>query len=354
MLDGRHTGTGGGNHIVLGGPTPADSPFLRRPDLLRSLVSYWHNHPSLSYLFSGLFIGPTSQHPRVDEARNDSLLRARDRHCAHSRTTGSRRRGWSIASSATCSSTSPATRIAPSSASTSCTRRTRAAGRLGLVELRAFEMPPHARMSLTQQLLLRALDRDVLERRRTTGRSCAGAPSCTIASCCRTSSRRISTTCWTTCGAPAIRCEPEWFAPHCEFRFPPYGSITQRGVHVELRQALEPWHVTRRGAGGGRHGALRGFVGRAPAGQGERHDRLAAHHVVQRPARAAASDGTTGRIRGRRALSRVAAAELSASDDPRARAAGLRHRGHLESTARSAAARITWRIRADGASRRSR
>ena len=157
MLDGRHTGTGGGNHIVLGGATPADSPFLRRPDLLRSLVAYWHNHPSLSYLFSGLFIGPTSQAPRIDEARNDSLyeLEIAFRSCPRRR--GRARPGWSIGCSAICSSTSPATPIAPSFASTSCTRPTAPPDACGLLELRAFEMPPHARMSLAQQLLLRAL-----------------------------------------------------------------------------------------------------------------------------------------------------------------------------------------------------
>ena len=260
MLDGRHTGTGGGNHIIFGGPTPADSPVLRRPDLLRSLIGYWHNHPSLSFLFSGLFLGPTSQHPRVDEARNDSIyeleLAFKDpRFGAPNRPNRPDRpepapwltdrllRNLLI----DCAGNTHRTEFCVDKLYSPDT----SSGRLGLVELRSFEMPPHYRMSLAQQLLLRGMisnfwrapydrklvrwgtelhDRfmlphfvaqdfdDVLE-----DLNRAGYPF-----------------------------RNDWFAPHLEFRFPPIGSFAQRGIEVELRQALEPWHVMgEEGAPGG-------------------------------------------------------------------------------------------------------
>ncbi len=241
MIDGRHVGTGGGNHVVMGAATAEDSPFLRRPDLLRSLVGFWHNHPSLSFAFSGLFIGPTSQHPRVDEARQDSLadldiafgaIQSNEpvppwetdrlfRNILADMTGSMHRTEFSIDKL-----------YDPSGPG----------GRRGLIEFRAFEMPPDARMSVAQALLMR-----------TAVAAFWGHPY----------SRKLIR--WGTrlhddfllpyfaeqdfgdalddLAQIGQRLDPAWFAPHFAFRFPIIGETRVRDMGLELRHALEPWHV---------------------------------------------------------------------------------------------------------------
>ncbi len=253
MLDGRHTGTGGGNHIIIGGATPGDSPALRRPDLLRSLLTYWQNHPSLSCLFSGLFIGPTSQAPRIDEARNDSLyeLEVAFQELDRNQKQFGKSPPWVVdrifrnllidASGNTHRSEFSIDKLyAPESSS----------GRLGLVEMRAFEMPPHARMSLAQHLLLRGLIskfwkepyRNDLVRWGTDIHDRWMLPHF-----CATDFKDVVQD-LRDAGYPF---EFDWFAPHFEFRFPRIGDFAQRDVELELRTALEPWHVLGEEPGGG-------------------------------------------------------------------------------------------------------
>jgi uncharacterized protein (DUF2126 family)/transglutaminase-like putative cysteine protease len=241
MLDGRHTGTGGGNHITIGAAKPADSALLRRPDLLRSLINYWQHHPGLSYLFSSAFVGPTSQAPRIDEGLTDRLYEMEiafrqvpekgsipfylvDRIFRHLLTdiTGNTHRSEFCIDKLYSPDTS--------------------SGRLGILEFRAFDMPPHRRMSLVQMLLIRALIAKFwkkpyhhpLVRWGTTLHDKFMLPYYVLQDIGEVVNDLNEA------GYPF---DISWFDPFFEFRFPHYGTVTLQGINMEIRMGIEPWNV---------------------------------------------------------------------------------------------------------------
>ncbi len=240
-LDGKCVGTEGGNHIVIGARTPADSPFLRRPDLLQSMVTFWQHHPALSYLFSSTFIGPTSQAPRIDEARMDSLheLEISFAQLKNSKSTPL----WLV------------DRLFRNILvdMTGNTHRAEFCidklynpnqdnGRLGLVELRNFEMPPHPEMNLLQALLVRGLIahfwkkpyHQKLIRWETLLHDKYMLPYYVWQDFKQIIHHLKN---------EGYAFQDEWFIPFFEFRFPKYGECKSHGLIFELRSALEPWPV---------------------------------------------------------------------------------------------------------------
>jgi uncharacterized protein (DUF2126 family)/transglutaminase-like putative cysteine protease len=250
MLDGKHTGTGGGNHITIGGITPSDSPLLRRPDLLRSLITYWQHHPGLSYLFSTQFVGPTSQAPRVDEGRPEMLYeleiafnQIRDnevvpfwkvdrifRNLLIDITGNTHRAEFCI------------DKLYSPDSST---------GRLGLLELRGFDMPPGREMCIVQLLLIRAIVSRMWNEQYKGKLIRWGTElydKFMLPHYVEQDLREVIA----DLQQHGYAFDPDWLEPFFEFRFPLCGKLEAGEMLLELRLGIEPWHVLgEESAGGG-------------------------------------------------------------------------------------------------------
>ncbi len=242
QFSGRKVSTGGGAHIVLGGPTPLESPFRLRPNLLASLLRFVQNHPSLSYVFTGLFVGPSSQAPRVDETCFETpyeleiTLRALERMAVP---------GDPVVIDSMLRNLLMDWNGNTHRAELSVDKFWNANapnGRHGLIELRAFEMMPGAEEFLAVNALVRALVaafsetpyahpliawREALHDR------------FALPYFLEQDLRHVLD----YLNQRGFQFRPEWFQPHFDFRFPVVSRFEGANGVWELRQAMEPWPV---------------------------------------------------------------------------------------------------------------
>lgn len=232
--------TGGGAHLVLGGASLEENPFLLNPSLLPGFLRFIQHHPSLSYLFSGRFTGPSSQAPRIDESffevpyELEIALRAIEGMAA------------------------PADAAAIDSILRNLlldlhgnTHKAEVSvdkffnpfipnGRLGLVEFRAIEMSPDAPTFLSIHALWRALAASLATRPfREPVRDWQGAlhDRFLLPSFLERDLQEVLT----YLEQDGFSFETSWFRTHLHFRFPFLAEESLGDGHWTLRRAVEPW-----------------------------------------------------------------------------------------------------------------
>ncbi len=239
-FNGQIQGTGGGAHVLFGGPTIDENPFFARPSLLASIIRYWQRHPSLSYLFASQYVGPSSQHPRADETQIDRLYELElacrgvdaleapvdrellDRLLGQLMTDG----GGNTHRAEICLD--------------KLWRRNAPGGLQGLIELRAFETLPEIGVQSLVALLLRTIVAMLVDKPCVTDLARHGAA--------LHDRYMLPSVLWEDLEdicqelhAEGLPFERRWLRKAFETRFPILGRLPLRDGELIVRQALEPW-----------------------------------------------------------------------------------------------------------------